>query len=161
SKASSNGLSYGSTGVNSSQHLAVELLKKMTGANLTHIPYRGSGPATLAAVAGEVPMTSTDLTAAHQNIMAGNLIALGVTSAKGWKSAAAIPTIAEMGVPGYAAPPSFIGMVAPPGTPPAVLHRLSSAIAEIVARPDVQERIAGLSVEPGYTDEKAFAAYVA
>ena len=106
SKAKPEGLSYGSTGVNSSQHLAVELFKKMTGANLTHIPYRGSGPAALAAVAGEVPMTSTDLTAAHENIKAGNLIALGVTSAKRWKSAPEIPTIAEEGVPGYDGPPS-------------------------------------------------------
>lgn len=161
SKANPNGLSYGSTGVNSSQHLAVELLKKMTGANLTHIPYRGSGPAALAAVAGEVPLTSTDLTAAHENIKAGNLISLGVTSARRWKSVADMPTIAESGVPGYDGPPSFIGMVAPPGTPPAVLRQLSAAIGEIVARPDVQQRIAGLSVEPGYTDEKAFATYVA
>ncbi len=161
SKAKPDGLSYGSTGVNSSQHLAVELFKKMTGANLTHIPYRGSGPAALAAVAGEVPMTSTDLTAAHENIKAGNLIALGVTSAKRWKSAPEFPTIAEAGVPGYDGPPSFIGVVAPFGTPPAVIRKLSSTIAEIVARPDIQDRIRGLSVEPGYTDESSFGAYVA
>jgi tripartite-type tricarboxylate transporter receptor subunit TctC len=161
SKAKPDGLSYGSTGVNSSQHLAVELFKKMTGANLTHIPYRGSGPAALAAVAGEVPMTSTDLTAAHENIKAGNLIALGVTSAKRWKSAPDFPTIAEAGVPGYDGPPSFIGVVAPLGTPPAVIRKLSGTIADIVARPDIQERIRGLSVEPGYTDEASFGAYVA
>jgi tripartite-type tricarboxylate transporter receptor subunit TctC len=161
SKAKPDGLSYGSTGVNSSQHLAVELLKKMTGANLTHIPYRGSGPATLAAVAGDVPMTSTDLTAAHENIKAGNLIALGVTSAKRRSTAMDIPTVAEGGVLGYDGPPSFIGVVAPLGTPPAVIRKLSSAIAEIVARPDVQVKIAGLSVEPGYSDEVSFGAYVA
>jgi tripartite-type tricarboxylate transporter receptor subunit TctC len=161
SKAKSDGLSYGSTGVNSSQHLAVELFKRMTGANLTHIPYRGSGPAALAAVAGEVPMTSTDLTAAHENIKAGNLIALGVTSVKRWKSAPDFPTIAEGGVPGYDGPPSFIGVVAPLGTPPAVIRKLSGTIAEIVARPEIQERIRGLSVEPGYTDEASFGAYVA
>jgi tripartite-type tricarboxylate transporter receptor subunit TctC len=161
SQAKPAGLSYGSTGVNSSQHLAVELLKKMTGANLTHIPYRGSGPATLAAVAGDVPMTSTDLSAAHENVKAGNLIALGVTSAKRRSTTMDIPTIAESGVPGYDGPPSFIGVVAPLGTPPAVIRKLSSAIAEIVARPDVQVKIAGLSVEPGYSDEASFGAYVA
>ena len=59
SKASSKGMSYGSTGVNSGQHLSIELLKKMTGANFIHVPYRGSGPAALGALAGEVPMTST------------------------------------------------------------------------------------------------------
>jgi tripartite-type tricarboxylate transporter receptor subunit TctC len=161
SKAKPEGLSYGSTGVNSSQHLAVELLKKMTGANLTHIPYRGSGPAALATVAGEVPLTSTDLTAAHENIKAGNLLALGVTSSRRWKSAPEFPTIAEGGVAGYDGPPSFIGVVAPLGTPPAVIRKLSSAIAEIVARPDIQEKIRGLSVEPGYTDEASFGAYIA
>ena len=161
SKSKPDGLSYGSTGVNSSQHLAVELLKKMTGANLTHIPYRGSGPAALAAVAGEVPLTSTDLTAAHENIKAGNLLALGVTSTKRTKMAPDIPTIAEAGVPGYDGPPSFIGMMAPLGTPPAVIRQYSSAIAEIMAKPEVQNRVAALSVEPDYTDEKAFGSYLA
>jgi tripartite-type tricarboxylate transporter receptor subunit TctC len=161
SKASPTGLSYGSTGVNSSQHLSVEMLKKATGANFIHIPYRGSGPAALAAVAGEVPMTSTDLTAAHENIKAGNLIALGVTSAKRSKLAPDIPAIAEGGLPGFAGPASFIGIMAPLGTPPSRIRQLSSAIAAILERPDVQERVRTLSVEPDYEDEATFGKYLA
>jgi tripartite-type tricarboxylate transporter receptor subunit TctC len=161
SKASPTGLSYGSTGVNSSQHLSVEVLKKVTGANFIHIPYRGSGPAALAAVAGEVPMTSTDLTAAHENIKAGNLVALGVTSSKRSRLAPDIPTIAESGVPAYVGPSSFIGIMAPLGTPPARIRQLSSAIAAILEKPDVQERVRTLSVEPDYEDEAAFGKYLA
>ncbi len=77
----------------------------MTGANLVHIPYRGSGPAALAAVAGEVPLTSTDLTAAHENVKAGNLTALGVTSAQPLEARARkFRRIAEGGVPGLRRP---------------------------------------------------------
>jgi len=160
SKATPAGLSFGSTGVNSSQHLSIEMFKKVTGANLVHIPYRGSGPAALAAVAGDVPLTSTDLTAAHENIKAGNLTALGVTSLNRSKLAPDIPTLAEGGVPGFAGPASFIGIFAPLGTPPAVIRKLSTEIAAILARPDVQAKIATLSVEPDYDDEAAFGAYL-
>jgi tripartite-type tricarboxylate transporter receptor subunit TctC len=160
SKASPDGLSYGSTGVNSSQHLSVEMLKKATGANFVHIAYRGSGPASLAAVAGEVPMTSTDLTAAHENIKAGNLTALGLTSVKRSKLAPDIPTIAEGGVPGFDGPASFIGIMAPLGTPPERIRQLSLEIAAIVAKPDVQEKIRALSVEPAYEDEAVFGKYL-
>ena len=153
SKAKPGGLSYGSTGVNSSQHLAVEMFKKVTGANLVHIPYRGSGPAALAAVAGDVPLTSTDLTAAHENIKAGNLTALGVTSAKRSKLAPEFRRSPKAACRASSGAPGFIGVVAPLGTPPAVIRQLSSEIAAIVARPDVQAKIASLSVEPGYADE--------
>jgi tripartite-type tricarboxylate transporter receptor subunit TctC len=161
SKASPAGLSYGSTGVNSSQHLSAEMLKKVTGANFVHVPYRGSGPAALAAVAGEVPMTSTDLTAAHENIKAGNLKSLGIFSIKRAKSAPDLPTIAESGVPGFDGPSSFIGVMAPLGTPPAVIRKLSNEIAVIVAKPDVQEKIRALSVEPAYQDEAEFGKFLA
>jgi tripartite-type tricarboxylate transporter receptor subunit TctC len=161
SKASSNGLSYGSTGVNSSQHLSAEVLKKATGANFVHVPYRGSGPAALAAVAGEVPMTSTDLTAAHENIKAGNLTSLGVYKNKRARSAPDLPTIAESGVPGFDGPASFIGVMAPRGTPPAVVRKLSSEIGAIVADPKIQERIRALSVEPDYADEDSFGKFMA
>jgi tripartite-type tricarboxylate transporter receptor subunit TctC len=160
SKASPSGLSYGSTGVNSSQHLSAEMLRIKTGANFIHVPYRGSGPAALAAVAGEVPMTSTDLTAAHENIKAGNLRALGVTSTQRAKLAPDIPTIAES-VPGYEGPASFIGMMAPLGTPPERIRQLSQEVAAILAKPDVREKVHALSVEPDYEDEDTFSRYLA
>lgn len=161
SKSSPAGLSYGSTGINSSQHLSVVLLNKVSGANFIHVPYRGSGPASLAAVAGEVPMTSTDLTAAHENIKAGNLTSLGITSLKRTKLAPDLATIAEGGVSGFQGPASFIGIMAPLGTPPDKIRQISAAIAEVLAKPDVQQRVSALSVEPDYEDETTFAKYLA
>jgi tripartite-type tricarboxylate transporter receptor subunit TctC len=161
SKASPNGLSYGSTGVNSSQHLSAELLKKATGANFVHVPYRGSGPAALAAIAGEVPMTSTDLTAAHENIKSGNLVSLGIYKAKRSMLAPDLATIAESGVPGFEGPASFIGAMAPRGTPPAVIRKLSAEIGAILAKPDVQQKVRTLSVDPAYEDETAFGKFLA
>jgi len=93
-------------------------------------------------------------------VKAGKVKALAITVPQRLASAPEIPTLAEGGVPGFSGAPGFIGMVAPLGTPPAVIRHLSSEIAAIVARPDVQAKIATLSVEPGYSDEKTFGAYL-
>lgn len=156
SKTVSGGLSFGTTGANSSQHLAVELLRSQTGANLIHVPYRGSAPAAMAVIGDQIPLASVDLTSGHPHIKAGTLHALGVTAARRAKTAPDIPTIAEGGVPGYDGSSGFIGIFAPPGTPPAKVRQLSAEIAAIVAKPDVQAKILLLSVEPAYEDESTF-----
>jgi tripartite-type tricarboxylate transporter receptor subunit TctC len=155
-KTSPDGVSYGTTGVNSSQHLAVELLKKMTGANFVHVPYRGSAPAVTDVLGGQIPMASVDLTSAHEHIKAGTLTALGVTSIRRSKTAPDILTIAEGGVPGYDGSSSFIGLLAPAATPPAKIKEISQALAVIMAKPDVQAKVALLSVEPAYENETRF-----
>ena len=154
-KSTAGGLSFGTTGANSSQHLAIELLKKTTGANLVHVPYRGSAPAAMAVIGDQIPLASVDLTSGHPHIKAGTLIGLGVTAVKRAKTAPDIPTIAEGGVPGFDGSSGYIGIFAPPGPSPRI-RELSSAIAAIVAKPDVQARIALLSVEPAYEDETTF-----
>ncbi len=156
-KSSSGGVTYGTTGVNSSQHLAVELLKTMTGANFVHVPYRGSAPAVTDVLGGQIPMASVDLTSAHQHIKAGTVVALGVTSARRAKTAPEIPTVAEGGVPGYDGSAGFIGLLAPAATPPAKVRELSQAVAVVMAKPDVQAKIALLSVEPAYETETRWA----
>jgi tripartite-type tricarboxylate transporter receptor subunit TctC len=160
-KSASGGLSYGTTGANSSQHLAVELIKKMTSANLVHVPYRGSAPAAMAVIGDQIPLASVDLTSGHPHIKAGTLNGLGVTSAKRAEIAPDIPTIAEGGVPGYDGSSGFIGIFAPRGTPPARVRQLSAEISAIVAKPDVQAKILLLSVEPAYEDETAFGKFLA
>jgi tripartite-type tricarboxylate transporter receptor subunit TctC len=155
-KASPEGLAYGTTGPNSSQHLAVELLKKMTGANFVHVPYRGSAPVVTGLLGDQIPMGSVDLTSAHEQIKAGNLTALGVTSAQRAKTAPDIPTIAESGVPGFNGSSGFIGLLAPAATPPAKVKELSQAVGVIMAKPEVQAKIALLSVEPAYETETRF-----
>jgi tripartite-type tricarboxylate transporter receptor subunit TctC len=155
SKQSPNGLSYGSTGVNSGQHLVMEFLKKATGAHLVHVPYRGSAPAVTDLLGGQIPLASVDLTSALPHIAAGRLIALGVPSPKRTSLAPDIPTIAEAGVPGFARAAGFIGLFAPAGTPRLVVRRLSVAIG------DAQAKVRLLAAEPAYADDETFAAFLA
>jgi tripartite-type tricarboxylate transporter receptor subunit TctC len=153
-------MSFGTTGVNSSQHLTIELLKKVTGANLVHVPYRGSAPAVTDVLGGQIPLGSVDITSAHAHTKAGTLTALGVPHAKRAAIAPEIPTIAEGGVPGFERAPGFIGLLAPAGTPPAVVKRISREIAAILAVPEVQAKIRLLSVQPAYEDDETYASFL-
>ena len=159
-KQSPNGLSYGSTGVNSGQHLVMEFLKKATGAHLVHVPYRGSAPAVTDLLGGQIPLASVDLTSALPHIAAGRLIALGVPSAKRTSLAPDIPTIAEAGVPGFARAAGFIGLFAPAGTPRPVIRRLSATIGEMLATHDAKAKVKLLAAEAAYADHESFAAFL-
>jgi len=160
-KASPNGLSYGTTGVNSGRHLSMELLKKATSANLVHVPYRGSAPAVTDLLGGQIPVACVDITSAFPHIQAGNLIALGLMDTKRSQLAPDIPTIAEAGVPGFGREGGFIGIFAPPGTPAATVKRLSGEIGEILKLPDVQAKVRLLTVQASYQDSEAFAQFLA
>jgi tripartite-type tricarboxylate transporter receptor subunit TctC len=160
-KQGPNGLSYGSTGVNSGQHLVMEFLKKATGANLVHVPYRGSAPAVTDLLGGQIPLASVDLTSALPHIAAGRLVALGVPSATRTSLAPDIPTIAEAGVPGFARAAGFIGLFAPAGTPRPVIRRLSVAVGETLATPDAKTKVRLLAAEAAYADDETFAAFLA
>ncbi len=161
SKTSPNGLNYGSTGVNSGQHLAMELLKQATGANLVHVPYRGSAPAITDLLGGQIPLASVDLTSAYPYIRAARLVALGLADNKRTPLAPEIPTIAESGVPGFGREPGFIGLFAPAGTPAEVIKKYSNEIRGILATPDVQARIRLLSMQVAFLDDIAFAKFLA
>ena len=161
SKASPNGVSYGSTGVNSGQHLSMELLKQATGANFVHVPYRGRAPAITDLLGGQIPVAVVDLTSAYPHVQAGRLIALGLMDTKRSAMVPQVPTVAEGGVPGFGREPGFIGLFAPAGTPAAVIKKLSGEIRESLAKPDVQQRVRALAVEVGYLDDTAFAAFLA
>ena len=132
----------------------------MTGANLIHVPYRGSAPAVTAVLGEQIPLASVDLTSAHPQIQGKLLTALGVTSAKRAKSAPEIPTIAES-VPGFDGSNGYIGLFAPAGTPATRIKDLSRMVADILTKPDVQEKIALLSVEPAYLDDAGYGAMLA
>ncbi len=160
-KSDPKGLSYGSTGVNSGQHLAMELLKKVTGANLVHVPYRGSTPAVTDVLGGQIPVASVDLTSALPFIRAGRLVALGVPSQTRTSLAPDIPTIAEAGVPGYASAPGFLGLFAPAGTPEPAIKRITHAVAAYLATPEAQEKVHGLAAEVAYQDDVAFGKFLA
>jgi tripartite-type tricarboxylate transporter receptor subunit TctC len=161
SKENPQGISYGSTGVHTGQHLTMEMLARATGANLVHIPYRGSAPAIVDLVAGQIPVASVDITSAYPHIVAGRAIALGMAETQRSKAAPEIPTIAEGGVTGFGRPGGMIGLFAPTGTPPALVKRLSGEVREILATPEVQASVKTLTVSTAYQDDAAFAALLA
>lgn len=160
SRAAPGGLSFGSTGTNSAQHLAVALLSRETGARLVHVPYRGSAPAVTDVLAGTVPLASVDLTSAIGAIRAGTVRAVAVTSAERSALAPEVPTVAESGVPGFAAA-GWLGLFAPAGTPAAALRSLSAAVGAVLAEPEARARVLDLAAEPDFADEAAFAAFLA
>jgi len=150
----------GNSGIYTSQHLAAELLASMAKIRLSSVPYRGSAPAVTDLLGGQMPLAVVDLTSAAGHVKSGSLRALAVTSAKRTKVAPDIPTMAEAGVPGYAAS-AWMGLFAPKGLPPSVVERLGREIRAALAKADVQAQIVALSAEPAYLDAAAFASFIA
>ncbi|HEY0295643.1 MAG TPA: tripartite tricarboxylate transporter substrate binding protein [Bordetella sp.] len=130
-------LSCASSGTGSSIHLSCELFKMETGTNILHVPYRGSGPAVVDLLGGQVDSMFDNLPSSLPQVQAGKLRAIGVTSPQRVPTAPDVPTIAESGLPGYHVQ-SWFGLVAPAGTPQAVIERLNAALNKALAQPGVQ-----------------------
>ena len=141
-------LSFGSGGPGSPHHLYGELLKSMTGIEMTHIPYKGSAPALTDVIAGHVPLMFSDTVPSLPQIKEGRVRALGVSTAIRLPSAPDIPPIAEVGVPGFDAAGWGV-FSAPAGTPKEVVAKLQTALASVMALPDVQQQIIKLGMIPG------------
>jgi tripartite-type tricarboxylate transporter receptor subunit TctC len=140
-------LSFASGGPGSPHHLYGELLKSMTGIEMTHIPYKGSAPALTDVIAGHVPLLFSDTVPSLPQIREGKVRALGVSTAIRLPSAPDIPPIAEVGVPGFDA--AGWGVVAAPaGTPPEIVAKLKAALTESLALPAVQQQIIQLGMIP-------------
>jgi tripartite-type tricarboxylate transporter receptor subunit TctC len=143
-------LSFASGGPGSPHHLYGELLKSMTGIEMTHVPYKGSAPALTDVIAGHVPLLFSDTVPSLPQIREGKVRALGVSTAIRLPSAPDIPPIAETGVPGFDA--AGWGMfVVPAGTPKEVVSKLQVALTAVLALPDVQQQIVKLGMIPGGT----------
>lgn len=160
SKASKDGLSFGSTGVNSSQHLSIELLKQITGARLTHVPYRGSSPAVTDVLGGQLPMACVDLTSATEHIKAGTLIAIGVTAGKRYAVAPDIPTFVEQGVVDFDVP-AWLGMFGPVGISAGLVDEMSRELAAALTNTAIKTRITTLGCEPAFLAPDDFATFLA
>ncbi|XUP09877.1 tripartite tricarboxylate transporter substrate binding protein [Variovorax sp. DAIF25] len=139
-KAKPGTLSYASPGVGSGLHLAGELFKQQAGIDLLHVPYKGTPPALNDVLGGSVPLMFSNLPATLPFIGNGKLIALGVTEAVRSPAAPDIPTLAEQGIQGVAVT-SWYGLMAPRGTPAAVVDQLAKDAAEMLAQPEVRERL--------------------
>jgi tripartite-type tricarboxylate transporter receptor subunit TctC len=142
-------LNSASAGSGTSQHLALELLKSKAGIAITHIPYKGSGPAIQDVIGGQVDMMFDTTVVAGPHIESGKLRALAVTSAKRIASLPNVPTVAESGIPGLADYEviSWQAIFAPAGTPRPIVDRLHTEIAKILKEPEMQERIAKLGMQ--------------
>jgi tripartite-type tricarboxylate transporter receptor subunit TctC len=143
-------LSFASGGPGSPHHLYGELLKSMTGIEMTHVPYKGSAPALTDVLAGHVPLLFSDTVPSLPQIREGKVRALGVSTAVRLPAAPDIPPIAEAGVPGFDAAGWGVFAV-PAGTPKEAVGRLQAALAEVLALPDVQQQIIKLGMIPGNT----------
>ncbi|RYX94049.1 MAG: hypothetical protein EOO28_15880 [Comamonadaceae bacterium] len=153
-------LAYGSTGINTAQHLSGELFNQQAKTKLVHAPYRGSAPAVNDVLAGTTPLAIVDLTSAYQHVKAGTLVPIGVTTANRSIAAPEIPTLAEGGMTGYASG-AWMGLFAPAGLPPALATRLTKEVQAILARPEIQARVMQLGAEPAYLDNVAFRSFIA
>ncbi len=158
-KAHPGKLNYSSTGSGTSTHLEGELLKSMAGIYMVHIPYRGSGPALTDLVGGQVMVMIDALGSSGPFIRAGKLRALAVTTARRSESIPELPTVAESGVPGYEAMP-WLGLVAPAGTPKAVVERIHREVAKVLEDPDIRQRFKGWGLDIIGNTPAEFASFI-
>ena len=140
-KAQPGKLDCGSAGQGSSTHMAFELFRIAAGVKITHIPYKGTGPALVDAMAGQVHMLFGNVLSTLTYVKAGRLRALAVTTAARSKVLPDLPTIAESGLPGYENS-TWHGWLAPAGTPPAILNRLNAELVKSAKAPDLLEKLA-------------------
>ena len=150
---------YGTSGTGGTPHLAAELLKQRTGAQLEHVPYKGGGPAVIDVLGGQIPLVFTAVASAQQYVRGGRLIGLGVPGAKRSGALPDVPTFQESGLSGFDVS-SWTGIFAPAKTPPAVIARLQKELSTVLQSPFVKERYATLGIEPVGNAPEAFGAQV-
>ena len=153
-KAQPGKLSYASGGNGSSAHMSMELFKSMAGVDIEHIPYKGSSPALTDLVGGQVAVFIGNMPPTVPLVKAGKLRALAVTTKTRSALMPELPTIAEAGLPGYETV-AWFGVLAPAGTPPDVVNRLSQEIGKIARSPEMREKLLAMGAEPvGGTPEE-------
>ena len=146
SKRQPNGVAYGTSGVGGTPHIAGELLKLKTGANLVHVPYKGGGQAMSDALGGNIPLVYTAVAGALQHVKGGKLVPIAVSSAKRVGSLPDTPTFIEAGVPGFDVS-SWVAILAPARTPRPIIDRLNRELNAVLSDPAVVERLATLGIE--------------
>jgi tripartite-type tricarboxylate transporter receptor subunit TctC len=158
-KANPNKYSFGSAGNGTSQHMAGELFKTMTGVSMQHIPYKGSGPMMTDLLGGTVSMSFENMTTAYPPTRTGKLKALAVTTLKRSFVAPEVPTLAESGLPGFEIS-SWQAMFAPAGLPKDIHARIYGEVAKALKSPDVASRLHELGLDPGGMPPEELAALI-
>lgn len=150
----SNPLAFASSGTGTSTHISGEMFRLATGLTMTHVPYRGGGPALTDLMAGNVPIMFANATSALPHVRGGRIRALGVTAAQRLPFLPEAPTIAEAAIPGYQIA-EWYGIIGPRGMPAAAVQRLNTAIAAIITAPEMRQKLldSGAEVVSGPAEE--------
>jgi len=157
-KAKPGQITFATSGNGTSLHLAAELINAMADIKMNHIPYKGTGPATMDTISGTVNMTLSDMVPFVPHIQSGKLKALAQTTAQRSRLLPELPTVAET-LPGYDAT-SWYGIMAPAGTPTAIVQRINQELTKILQQPDVRARYASLGVDPVIASPEQFGQYI-
>jgi tripartite-type tricarboxylate transporter receptor subunit TctC len=152
-------LTYGSSGVGGTSHLSGALFCSLANIDMTHVPYRGGEPAMADVISGQIDMLFSTRLQSRGFVEQGQLRALAVTTAKRSPATPELPTMEEAGVPGYVVA-GWYGVLAPAGTPPAIVNKLNREIVRIVHLPDVAEKMATDGSEPVGSSPAQFAAHI-
>ncbi|MBX3662084.1 MAG: tripartite tricarboxylate transporter substrate binding protein [Burkholderiales bacterium] len=154
------GLNYASSGLGSPGHLAGELFKTMAKVDMTHVPYKGGGPALADLLGGQLPVFVAVISTGVPPVKAGRAVALAVTGAQRSSALPGVPTVAESpGMKGYEAS-NWYGMVAPAGTPPAIIRRLQDELHAVLKAQDVRDALLSRGIDPEISTAEAFTAYI-
>ena len=158
-KANPGKYSFASGGAGTQPHLAGEQFRLALGLDLVHVPYNGGGPAIASVIAGHTPVGFTTLAPAMPQIQAGKLRALAITAKKRWQTLPQVPTMTDAGYPDIEGD-TWVGVLAPAGTPTEVISLVNREIVRIVAVPEMRERLATLGFEPVGNTPHEFAAQI-
>ena len=158
-KSKPGSLSYSSSGSGSVHHFAGELFKQQTGADMLHIPYKGSGPATTDAVSGQVQVTYASVASVLRFVQAGRLRALAVTSKRRSPQMPEVPSMTEAGLADFELT-SWYGLLAPAGTPSDVIARIHDDVAAVLATPEMQKNFAAQGLDPPGAATRAFVEFI-
>jgi tripartite-type tricarboxylate transporter receptor subunit TctC len=156
SKSQVGGLSYGTSGTGGTPHIAGELLAQRTGAQLTHVPYKGGGQAMTDVLGGSIPLVYTAVAGAHGHVKSGKLRAIAVSSVQRTPALPEVPTFIESGVADFVVN-SWVGLLAPAKTPAAVVQRLNTELNAVLNDPVVKDKLLtlGIDASPGSPDQFA------
>lgn len=144
-KSRPNEMAFASSGAGTSPYLAMELLKSITGMKLTHVPYKGSGPAVIDLIGGHVQLMFGAVSTTISHLQNGRLRAIAISSPQRWPALPDIPTVAESGVPGFEAS-TWYGVLAPAGTPPAIVNKLHTDMVAAITAQDIRKHLVDLGI---------------
>ena len=157
SKTQAGGLSYGTSGTGGTPHIAGELLRQRTGANLVHVPYKGGGQALTDVLGGNIPLVYTAIASAIPHVKSGKLLPIAVSSSKRASSMPDVATFIENGVTDFEAS-SWVGLLAPAKTPRAIIARLNTELTAVLNDPEVKERLNGMGITAAPGTAESFGA---